>query len=199
MHLQARLSYNGACTSGVRLRDLSASLGGDWLMGTMIDLNDLRSDGYMSIDLCASNQYVVGTAHVYMNGSELSVDVDFASSADVEINQSTVYVATDCAAFAKGQYPAAHDLGEWISVGGADSALLYLPMQISYNPAGLSSFYYNADAVRRQISLWDENQSRNRSSDFVPAQPKADDGWSDDGWSSGWGSTEGWVEGAGWD
>ena len=39
MQLQPRLQFNSACTYGVRLRDLG--LGGDWLMGTMLNLTEL--------------------------------------------------------------------------------------------------------------------------------------------------------------
>ena len=69
MHLQPRLSYNGACTYGVRLRDLGLS--GDWMMGTMVDLNALRSQGSMTVDVCASNSYVIGQAVFSMQGESL--------------------------------------------------------------------------------------------------------------------------------
>ncbi|MEG0269400.1 MAG: hypothetical protein RR821_04035, partial [Clostridia bacterium] len=45
MHLRPRLEYNGACTYGVRMQDFDSTLAMDWLMGTMLDLNALRTHG----------------------------------------------------------------------------------------------------------------------------------------------------------
>ena len=50
MQLQPRLQFNSACTYGVRLRDLG--LGGDWLMGTMLNLTELRSVGMKDASPC---------------------------------------------------------------------------------------------------------------------------------------------------
>lgn len=47
MQLQPRLQFNSACTYGVRLRDLGLS--GDWLMGTMLNLTELRNVGMKEI------------------------------------------------------------------------------------------------------------------------------------------------------
>ena len=206
MHLQARLSYNGACTRGVRLRDLSTALDKDWLMGTMLDLNQLRQSGRQTIDLCASNQYIVGTATVSMKGSDLRVEASFHSSANVELHEANVYVVTDCSAFSNGRFPSSHSLGEWVNVGGADTALVYLPMQISYDPSGLSSFWYDAGQVQSQFGLWNDSCSASGGDSVWNADAWSDDGWSDwsdDGWSDGWDNTvgwedSGWEEGAGW-
>lgn len=191
MHLQARLRYNGACTSGVRLRELSASLGGDWLMGTMLDLHALRRTGHQSLDVCASNQYIVGTADVYMNGDRLSVEVSFRSGANVELHSASVYVVTDCASFANGFYPAARSLGERVDVSGADAALLYLPMEISYDPSGLASFWYDAGAVQKQKDLWNAHCGTSNA--------QWDSGWDNSGWSDGWDNDAGWDNSTGWD
>lgn len=200
MHLQARLSHNGACTHGVRLRDLSAALGGDWLMGTLLDLQALRASGRQRIDLCASNQYIIGTADVTLSGDSLSVSVSFASGANVDLHSAAVYVVTDLPAFAAGSYPSARGLGDWVDVSGADAALLYLPMEISYDPSGLSSFWYDLGALQSQLDLW--NAHRGASSAPSQGDSSWSGNWGNDGWSDGWDNGSGWddewVEGGGW-
>ena len=197
MQRQARLTHNGACTEGVRMRDLSPALGSDWLMGTMVDLSQLRQQGSRTVDVIASNSYVVGQASLSMSGSSLRVDLAFDAGADVEVNQFSLYVITDVAAYVNGQRPAPSALGEWVDVGGAQSALVYLPMQLSYDSAGLPAFDYSPD--QRQIALFE--QSLNGASAAQEEPSWQDGGWSDDSWDSGWDSgwSDGWSEGSGWD
>ena len=128
MHLQPRLAYNGACTYGVRLRDLGLS--GDWMMGAMVDLNALRSQGSMTVDVCASNSYVIGQAVFSMQGESLCVTVSCLGQANVEIHSQTLYVATNCAGL-PGQGFASYCLGDAISVSGAASALVWQNKQLS--------------------------------------------------------------------
>ena len=134
MQLQRRLHSNSACTVGPRLRDLDSSMGSDWLMGTVLDLNRLRSKGSQTVDVCASNSCLIGTAQVSMQGSSLRVDLSFRSSANVDVLEEPVYVITDGGSIHSAR---AHGTGEWIDVGSAQSALLYLPLKLSYDPAGL--------------------------------------------------------------
>lgn len=164
MQLQPRLQYNSACTYGPRLRDLDISLSDDWLMGTMLDLNNLRATGGETLEICASNAYVIGQAYVAMEGDALSVQLQFASSANVEVHGASLYVITDCASLTGD--PAvtgtvAYPVGQWVSVGQAASALLYLPMQLSYDPAGLSGFQYDLSSgyLQGQLALWQQNRS----------------------------------------
>ena len=211
MHLQPRLTHNGACTYGVRLRDLDPSLGGDWLMGTMVDLSRLRSQGSRTVDVIASNSYVLGQATLTLSGSSLRVDLSFNSGAAVDVNQINLYVITDCAAYLSGQRGPSYSVGEWIDVGSHASALIYLPMQVSYNPSGLPSFSYqvNASELQSQLRLWQENVGGSSGTSAVPSgwgdtPSSSDDGWSegtgwDDGWNGGAGWSTGWSEGTGWD
>ena len=209
MHLQPRLEHNGASTYGVRLRDLDPALGGDWLMGTMVDLSRLRQQGSRTVDVIASNSYVVGQATLQMSGDSLCVNLSFAPSASVSVNQISLYVITDCAAYANGQRFPACSAGQWIDVGSAETALIYLPMQLSYDPSGLPSFSYhlNDAELQRQLQLWQNatgNSSSAPSADF-PQQESSDwedsSGWMD-GWTGGWsdsGWSDGWSENSGWD
>ena len=200
MHLQPRLEHNGASTCGVRLRDLDPALGGDWLMGTMVDLSRLRQEGRRTVDVIASNSYVVGQATLQMSGSSLRVDLSFNASASVDVNQLSLYVITDCAAYAAGQRFPACNVGQWIDVGNAETALIYLPMQLSYNPSGLPTFSYhlNDAELQRQLQLWQDATSNSGSAPSADFPQQESSGW-DDGWTGGSGWSDGWSENAGWD
>ena len=127
MQLQPRLQFNSACTYGVRLRDLG--LGGDWLMGTMLNLTELRSVGMKEIPLCASNAFYIGSATVMMQGDYLSVQLNFYPEANVEVHGASVYVITQGASLTGDPAysgAAALSIGDWADVTGASMALLYL-------------------------------------------------------------------------
>lgn len=199
MHLQRRLTYNSACTAGVRLRELDSGLGGDWLMGTMVDLNALRQSGSMSVEVCASNQYVIGTAHISMSGDSLCVELLMEPQANAEVHQAPLYVITDAKNF---HNTPDFRLGDWVHVGSAQSALIYLPMQVSYDPAGLRTMSYsvNDTDVQRQKQLWQQNAGSGSADGWSEPETSdwnTDSGW-DDGWSDGW--DDGWDDGwsSGW-
>ncbi|NCB36662.1 MAG: hypothetical protein EOM58_11550, partial [Clostridia bacterium] len=75
MHLQPRLTDNGACTWGVRLGDLDASMSDSWLMGTMLDLDLLRTQGMAIYPIVASNLYIIGQATVSITADQLTVNL----------------------------------------------------------------------------------------------------------------------------
>ena len=174
MHQQARLVANNACTYGVRLRDLG--LGGDWLMGTMLNLTELRSVGMKEIPLCASNAFYIGSATVMMQGDYLSVQLNFYPEANVEVHGASVYVITQGASLTGDPAysgAAALSIGDWADVTGASTALLYLPMQVSYDPSGLPALSYDlgSASTQEQLNLWQQNLSgaaAEPSDTFVP-------------------------------
>ena len=195
MHLQPRLHHNSACTQGLRLRDLEPSLGSDWLMGTMVDISALRASGSQTVNVCASNSYVIGQATLSMSGDSLRVDLAFRSDAQVEVLEHSLYLITDPAAYAAGQRFNASPLGEWVDVSGSQSVLVYLPMQVSYNPGGLPTFHYSPSGS--ELRLWEEavEPAAMPQQDF---SWQNDSGWTDDsGWSDGW--SDGWSNDSGWD
>lgn len=203
MQLQRRMQANSACTVGPRLRDLDSSMGGDWLMGTVLDLNRLRSQGSQTVEICASNSYIVGTAQLSMRGDSVRVELRFHESAHVDVHDQPVYLAVDGSSLHSAR---AHGTGEWIDVGGAESALLYLPLKISYDPAGLPSFQYSSSHYSDQFDRWDDARARDSGgSDWSgdvweedrwnPA-PDWDSGWADEdyGWGDDWSSeADGWA------
>ncbi len=199
MHQQRRMESNSACLSGVRLRDLDPAQSSDWVMGVMVDLDDLRREGSRTVDVCASNSYVIGSAAIRLNGSDLSVDLRFSSKAEVEMENADLYVVTDGNVLSSTR---ARSASSSVDVSGADKALIYLDMKVSYDPAGLPSFHYDQDAARSQQRLWnDAHESRGAASEWAQPEtshdPVSSDGW-DDGWSSGW--DDGWDDGwsSGW-
>ena len=186
MQQQPRMEFNTACTYGVRLRDLDGRITGDWMMGTMLDLNQLRSSGVQYVNLCASNLYVVGQAAITMQDGSISVQPLFLSNANVEVQGLSVYLITECAGLSSDPAAAgfpAYAAGEWIPVDGAESALLYMPMSISYDPAGLSSFYYNLSDMwmQEQLALWNANQ--NRWAAWTEAEPSGEEDWQEEVWT----------------
>ena len=191
MQLQRRMESNSASTAGVRLRDLDPAQSSGWLMGTMIQLDTLRREGSRTVEICASNSYAVGTASIRLDGSQLSVKLRFIPEAAVELEDASLYVVTDGRMLSDTRARSIHDS---VDVSGAEYALVYVPMQLSYDPVGLSSFRYDQDTARIQQQLWEEaHTSGSRSEpEAVSPVPVPDDGW-DDGWSDGW--TDGWSDG----
>ena len=217
MQQQRRLTYNGACTVGPRLRDLDASMANDWFMGTVVDLDALRG-GSLSVDLCASNTYLIGTATVSLSGNSLCVQLSFTPSAQVEVSQQSLYVTTPGRALSSAP---AHAVGDWVDVGDASAALIYLPMQLSYDPSQLPGFSYESCDPQGQIALWTQANA-SREGEEQPSVDWAEGAWSgsdSEGQSSGgedWGSytepstdesaggdewvdSSGWADNDGWD
>ena len=164
MQLMPRLAYNGACTYGAMLGDYQPALAYSWFMGTMLDLDQLRVQGAYSVPICASNAFIVGDAVITLSGERLSVTLRFLPEANVELHQSLVYCITDVAQLHTAEpsrlSQQAYQPGEAIDVSGARSALLYMPLSISYDSADLNGFSYDlyGDAwLDRQIALWNEN------------------------------------------
>lgn len=164
MQLLPRFTDNGASTYGVRMRDYDPSLTSDWLMGTMLDLSTLRSQGGTSIPLCASNAYVVGQANVALQGDTLSVTLWFAPEANVELRDCKIFCVKQVGALTTAEPrhmgQPSYAQGEGIDVSGVDSVLLYVPMLLSYDPAGLQGFGYDLAAdgwLQWQLALWNQN------------------------------------------
>ena len=195
MHRQSRLQSNGACTVGVRLRDLDPAQSADWLMGTMVDLNALRQTGSLTTDICASNRSIIGAATIALRGNELSVDLHFSSQANVTLTDASLYVVTDGNVLST---TSPRSINSWVDVSGAERALIYLPMEVSYDPSGLPAFRYDQTVSQSQQQLWKD--AHRSSAESAPSFAPADD-WTD-GWSSGWDDPleDGWSDGwsSGW-
>ena len=185
---QLRLTRNGACTYGVRMRDYDASLTSDWMMGTMLDLDALRASGGQSVSVCASNAYVVGDAQLQVADDCLWVNLSLYDSAAATLQYASVYCVTDVSQLTTAEPNAitlpAYGLNQPIPLNGATSCLLYVPMILDYDPSGLSGFSYDlgSSELQYQLTLWQSNQ--NAMPDLSTDQPytEQDNAWYDD-WS----------------
>lgn len=203
MHLQPRLWDNGACLRGVKLRDLDPTLPGDWMMGRVVDLAALAQTGSLSVDLCASNRYLIGTATIRMQGGCVSVTPHYNEAANVQPARESLYVIRQGAPLS-AIYGPAYGMGEWVDVSGADSALLYLDLRLSYDPAGLPTYQYAL--ADDQLALWQRSReaAQNEEWNAAPNSGQWDEsGWADDSsWANGWvdngGWTDGWVDNGSW-
>ncbi len=191
MHLQARLTGNGACSLGPRLSEMSAAFGGDWMMGTVVDLQAAAAQGGVTVPLCASNRYAIGQVHIAVQGGSVCVSPSYDPNARVNVHSQSVYVATDLQSLAAGQLPAAHALGEWVSVGDAACAVVYVSLVVDYDPSGLGGFAYGG--VDGQLALWRQHLGAQPTVD--PQVQNQGNGWIDNG---GWADNDGWVDNGGW-
>ena len=163
MQLQSRLTGNTGCTYGVRLRDANASLTGTWVMGTMLDLDTLRSQGSLVLSVCASNAYTVGQATVSVAADQLSVSLALDTQADVQVQSSAVYLIANVAAMTTADPAAmpetAYSLGQPIDISGLRTAFLYVPISLNFDPTGLPEFVYDAGSAElaTQWALWYDN------------------------------------------
>ncbi|MEF9880142.1 MAG: hypothetical protein RR975_12070 [Clostridia bacterium] len=209
MHLRPRLEYNGACTYGVRMHDLDSTLATDWLMGTMLDLNALRTHGSLNVPLCASNSYFIGQATFTLQNEALCTQLNFLTAASVQVNSLSLYVITDCASLNAADVQSmnlpAHSIGEWVDVSGAASALIYLPMQVSYDSSALETFGYDLTSgeLQAQLALWSTNRSGAQA--YVEPMPTPNElggGFSENGGAADgitpWDNSAGFDDHAGW-
>ncbi|MCE5342828.1 MAG: hypothetical protein LLF96_04460, partial [Eubacteriales bacterium] len=163
MHLQPRFVNNSGCTFGVRLGELNPALTGSWVMGTMLNLAALRAQGTATVPVCASNLYIVGQAALAVSDDQLTVTLSFDSGTDVALLSSAVYLIGDVSALASADPSRigqpAYSLGQAIPIGGLDTALLYVPVTLSYDSTALDEFTYDAGSAElaAQRALWVQN------------------------------------------
>lgn len=164
IRLQPRMTDNSGCSFGLRFSDLNGGLDSRWLMGTMLNLNDLRTAGTQSVPLCAGNLYIVGSAQVSLQGEQLMVALSFVPNANVELQSYGIYLLTDVNTLTnvdpRSMPQPSYAVGQPIDVTGCSTAMMYIPMTLSYNPAGLSRFVYDlwADSeLQNQLNLWNQN------------------------------------------
>lgn len=177
MQMRARLSHNSGCTYGLRLRDINPSLPDGWIMGTMLDLDALRQTGGTVLPVCASNQYIVGHASVSVSGDQLSVNVSFLPEANVELHRSSVYLlphVAELTALDPGELSLPrYELGQSIQIGGLQTALLYMPMTLSFDATAMGEFFYDAGGadISQQWQLWQNNLAMAQTTDGAMLWP----------------------------
>ncbi|MBQ8536307.1 MAG: hypothetical protein IJ461_02745 [Clostridia bacterium] len=159
------LSHNTACSYGVRIREAAPGVTKSWPMATVVDLRG----GSHSVPLCASNQYIIGTVNISVSADSLSVQVTPRENIDLTIHNQRVYAITDPGTLTSldgsalgGQV--SFKPGQKISIskdlGGSQYVILYLAMEVSYDPNGLESFSYDPGSVSDQLSMWRQLQQQ---------------------------------------
>ncbi len=182
MQLRPMLSQNTACTYGLRLRDANPMLTDGWVMGTMLDIEKLRQTGGTMLPVCASNQYIVGYATVWVGNEQLTVSLTFLPEANATLDRCAVYLIDEVSALttldANGMTQRTYGLDQSIPITGIRSALLYVPMILSYDPSTLQEYTYNPNNsdVSAQWQLWQDNVD---NASAVEEPTPAETPWSD--------------------
>lgn len=157
------LSHNTACTYGIRVRDAAPWLTDGWTMATVVDLEALAAQGSQSVLLCASNMYIIGTVEIRLTEGSLMVTVEPLENIQLTIHKQRLYAITDPGALAGLGRKALKSLKAFQPGDAIDMAedlyeskyvILYLPMEISYDPNGLEQFSYSADEMTDQLEGW---------------------------------------------
>lgn len=140
---QPRLEDNSAYTFGPRI-------GTDWPMATIVDLSQAKT----TVPICASNLYIIGQATFTVNGGMLTVSTSFAPSANAAVHYQAVYLTGNPTSLHDNPLKqAAYAIGEAIDITGSQTALVYVPIKLSYDPFGLSSFVYDISDSQMQSQL----------------------------------------------
>ena len=157
------LSHNTACSYGVRIRDAAPGVTKGWPMATVVDLKG----GSLSVPLCASDQYVIGTVEIRISGDQLTVSAKPREDIGLTVHSQRVYAIIDPGTLtglddgALGNQ-VAFKPGKSISIskdlGGSRYVALYLAMEVSYDPNGLKTFSYDPGSVSDQLFMWRQLQ-----------------------------------------
>ena len=159
------LQNNTACSYGIRLREAETPVTDGWAMATVVNLNDLAARGSLQTPLCASDRYVIGKVNITRSGDHLGVTLQPAKGLDLTIHRQQVYAVTQPDTLIglrekdlKRQVHFAP--GETISVskdlGDSPYVILYVALEVSYDPNGLETFAPSPSNARQQWQWWQE-------------------------------------------
>jgi len=154
-----KLSRNTACSYGLRVRDAAPGVTKGWPMATVID----TQKGGCTVPLCASDQYVIGTVDIRISGDKLAVTANPFDGIGLTVHSQRVYAVTDPGTLTgldekalRNQY--SFKPGQSISISrdlnGSRYVIIYLAMEVSYDPNGLETFDYSDRDVVRQLDMW---------------------------------------------
>ena len=135
----------------------------------MLDLDALRAAGQFEVPLCASNLYLVGQAVLTLNNDQLTVNLSFSASANVDVSACSVYVIGNACEFTESDPAAmaqpAYTPGQGIDVTGLSSALLYVPMEKRlWSSARRMTRRKGKRFYRRWMPFWREGAQHSASS-----------------------------------
>lgn len=164
------LKRNKACTYGVRMQDVQPDLTKKLQMGTALDLEVIRNGpgSRLQIPLCASNKYIIGTVTVRVLDDNLRVSMAFVNGLDITIHRQTMHLFTYPGELTtleerhlknQPKYQVGTDISILKDLKGADKVILYLPMEVTYDPNGLAQFGYDLaedENLQNQLIIWQE-------------------------------------------
>lgn len=164
------LQRNNACTYGVRMQDVQPNLTKRLQMGTALDLEAIRSlpGSRVEIPLCASSKYVIGTVTVRVRDDNLRISMAFVDGLDITMHRQAMYLFTHPGRLTSlgerdldhlHQYQVGTDVSILKDLKGADKVILYLPMEVTYDPNGLAQFTYDLageENLQNQLIIWQE-------------------------------------------
>ncbi len=149
---------NAACAGGYPLSSITGSR--NWCTATIIDVNALEGSS-MTVPLCASKWYCIGTATLSVSGGKLTVSASLSDGLDGSIDSATVYVAMNALqAQELGQKyftGTTSSLDRAIDLSGANYAAVYVQMIVSYDPS--TAVEESPSILSGQDELWQRMQN----------------------------------------
>ena len=142
------------CTRGIRFREVDNHITKEWMMFTPVRLHHIEDGGSMTLDLVASNMYLVGKLTIERDGSQYRFslqDIDTWNQAngvdipngphdvtDHQIDIRNVKIALydsldDVKSVKHGKMPNDVTLDAWTEIHGGNK-LIYLNGDINYDP-----------------------------------------------------------------
>jgi hypothetical protein len=160
-----RLTGNTACSGGVRFADMASRFAGETAMGTAVSL---QRDNTVSVPLVASGMYVAGQVHVSVREGSLTVTCAVDGKAAASVRDTHIYLLTDLGELAdlserflrllpscESGYPV--DIASRLN--GADVVIVYVKMELDYDPNALERFVYRPDSIQMD---WIRQMENNR-------------------------------------
>lgn len=147
-HQLMYLTNNRAASAGISLKSLGNGLTDSWVTATLLDLEALNS-GALTVPLCASNQYDIGTVTISRNGDSLSVSCALTDPNAIGITSQKLYLISNISlltslndgALSGWAYSVGQDISLASNFAGVRYVLMYMPMRVDYDPNGLPAFW----------------------------------------------------------
>lgn len=158
---QMKLTHNTACSYGVRIREAAPGVTKGWGMATVVDI----SKGSLTVPLCASDQYVIGKVDILTEGDALWVEILPLEDIELTVHKQKIYAVTDPQTLTgldesalENQF--SFEPGQRVTVSrdlkGNQYVILYLAMEVSYDPNGLEHFFYPTTVSSEQHRMWEK-------------------------------------------
>lgn len=133
-----RLTGNTACAAGLPLSVVTGR--NSWQSVTVIDLR--ASEGRTIVmPMLASGSYSLGTVSFTVSGGRVTAQAEISGGIDGTIDSARVYAAANALEAqqlgSRSFSGASGTLGQAISLNGADYAVMYVQLSVSFDPTGV--------------------------------------------------------------